>query len=280
MVTLVVTVTVFTATELSEAASVFSVMVAPMPAPATPTVFPPTADQVLKAWNALNIDQAVTLEWLDFTSIPWGRVARQVEIRRPSALLGDYQFLNATVSKDFTPYLTWISPQPQQTATLVTLKNSEIRRIADLRGKIVGVIHLAYPLGGGAQQRLLESAGLLPSETNVVALGTAKEVVHHLFAGTIDAAGLPGGETEKALRQFGYPDAISEIRVIKEFKSPGNRYALFVRRDLLSPVPLFPSMLAKALSSLFEPGSITRELVNMPATGQSLPGAAQNTFHP
>jgi len=243
----------------------FRILVAPIPAPATPGTFPPRAEDVLEAWNARNLSGSAQIEWHDITSIPWTRVAWQMAIRKPAAVIGDYDFLSATIgegsqfSPKFLPYLTWVSPKPRQTACLLTLKDSGIRRISDLRGKIVGVIHLAYPLGGGAQQRLLESASLLADQTPVVPLGTAKEVIHHLFAGTIDAAGLPEGEAEEVLEHLGHMDAISEIRVIKEFKFPTARYTLFIREDLLSPIPPFAVMIANVLSGLYPPGATLRE---------------------
>jgi hypothetical protein len=255
----------------------FQVLVAPLPAPATPGTFPPLGEDVLQAWSARNLDQAGRVEWHDITSIPWGRVEQQVKRRNPAAVIGDYQFLSATIAKEYAPYLTWSSPQPRQIASLLTLKDSGIRRITDLRGKIVGVIHPAYPLGGGAQQKLLESAGLQPEETHVDALGTAQEVVHHLFAGTIDAAGLPEGEAENALLQFGHADAASDLRVISEFKFPTSRYALFVRRDLLSPIAAFPAMLAETLSSLYPPGYTQRETVREASRVPSAPGIPDAT---
>jgi hypothetical protein len=242
----------------------FRILVAPIPAPATPGLFPPSEEEVLEAWQSRRLDRAVRIEWHDLQSTPWTRVAQQVAHRRPAAVIGDYTFLLATIGTNFSPYMSWSSPAPGQVASLITLKTSGIRRTADLRDKIVGVIHVAYPLGGGAQVRLLESSGLEPE---VAALGTAREVVHHLFAGTIDAAGLPHGEAEEALRHFGYSDLASEIRVIREFRCP-TRYALFVRRDFLqSPIPAFPVMLAGVLADLYPPGWTLLETKKEPERG-------------
>lgn len=236
----------------------FRVLVAPLPTPATLGLFPPRGEDVVEAWRSKNLDRLARLGWQEITSLPWGRVAQQVALRKPAAVLGEYQFLSATIGSGYSPYLTWSSPKPRQIASLLTIKSTGIQRIIDLRDKIVGVIDPAYRSGGGVQRGLLETSGLKADEIHVVALGTAQEVIHHLFAGTIDAAGLPQGEAENALRHFGYPDAVSEIRVIKEFKCP-SQYALFVRRNLLGPIPPFPGMLANVLSELYPPGSAVRE---------------------
>jgi len=246
--------------QAQEPARIFRIFVAPMPQCATPDVFPPDRHKVIQVWNTTALDRAARIHWSDETSMPWSQVAGQVALRKPDAVIGEYQFLLATIGINYVPFLTWTDPviPAVNGATLLTTRQTGIKSMADLKGKIVGVIDLAYPLGGGAQNGLLRSAGLGPEETPVRALGSAREVVHHLFAGTIDAAGLPEGEAEKVLRDYGLDKAIPELRVISRFEAP-SRYALFVRTDLLRPLPIFPGFLEKVLSEISPPGSVVRE---------------------
>ncbi len=241
-----------------ETPAVFRVVVAPLPLTATPGVFPPYGDEVVEIWRAGNLDRIAPVRWYDLSSSSWLQFPRQVTFREPDAVIGDYQYLRATIGRRFTAYLTWSSPQPPQAAVLVTLKRTGIQRIPDLRGQIVGVIDPAYPLGGHLQRWLLQSSGLSEEETHVASLGTAREVVHHLFTGTIDAAGLPEGEAEAALRSFGFPEAASELRVIRKLPCP-SRYALFVRQELLEKASLFPRFIANTIEDLYPPDSTTRE---------------------
>ena len=248
--------------QAQEAPRIFRILVAPMPQCATPDVFPPDRHKVIQVWNKTALDRAAGIHWSDETSMPWSQVAGQVALRKPDAIIGEYQFLLATIGTNYVPFLTWTDPViPAVTgATLLTTRQTGIKSMADLKGKIIGVIDLAYPLGGGAQNGLLRSAGLGPDETLVRALGSTREVVHHLFAGTIDAAGLPEGEAEKVLREYGLDNAIPELRVISRFEAP-SRYALFVRMDLLRPLPIFPGFLEKVLSEISPPGSVVREKI-------------------
>ncbi|MFH1738385.1 MAG: hypothetical protein ABIH23_05210 [bacterium] len=255
----------------------FRIMVAPMPVCATPAAFPPRGEEVMRIWHTRNFDKAARIEWYEKTSLPWPQIARNVSLS-PDAALGEYQFLLATLgSKNYAPYLSWVSPVvPAATcACLLTLKETGVQRIVDLKDNIVGVINVAYPLVGGEQHGLFLGAGLEPGEIHVRALGTAQEVVHHLFAGTIDAAALPEGSAEEALRLFGQEDAIPELRVIKRFPYSG-RYALFVRRELLKPIPLFPGLLADVLRELSPPESMIQESVLEGSLFQPSLGSEEN----
>ncbi len=241
-----------------ETPAVFRVIVAPLPLSATPGVFPPDGDEVIDFWHTKNLDRIASVRWYDLSSSSWLQFPRQVTFREPDAIIGDYQYLRATVGRRYSAYLAWSSPQPPQAAVLLTHDRTKIERIPDLRGQVVGVIDPAYPPGGHLQRWLLQSSGLTEEETHIAALGTAREVVHHLFAGTIDAAGLPEGEAELALQHFGFPQAASELRVLRKLPCPG-RYALFFRKELIERGSLFPRFLAETLNDLYPSGSTTRE---------------------
>ncbi len=168
-------------------------------------------------------------------SLDWYR--NVVENTQPACIEGDAWYIEQVINhkdgqafdRQYIPILRVKHPSENERVKL----QAEIvfRNQSNLWTGILGVVHSDYSVGGKTQLEYWkrETGG----EADMVAFHSSREVLRHLFAGTIDAAAVPKGELDSFLNELDNNMMLSQFIRISIPNSDSNTF-IFLKKDLFT----------------------------------------------
>jgi len=155
---------------------------------------------------------------------------RLIQTTRPSAIEGDSGFVERNVNQPERIYIPFLERIDTKNGKESVLHGEIVFASPQPKWEgVLGVIHPDFSIGGKAQiDYWREQTG---KDTNWVAFQSGKELLRHLFAGSIEAAAVPEETIGAFLREIGREDLANRIvRMAVPQAFPHTQF--YLRRDL------------------------------------------------
>ncbi|MGI6457159.1 MAG: hypothetical protein ACOX5R_16290 [bacterium] len=189
---------------------------------------------IQESWfdNHLPTYMGYSLQLIEPESDSLRRYLDIVHKESPECIEADPSFLEQEINAREALYIPILEIQADSS----TMENSAdiiFRPSANPWTGTLGVVHPAYPVGGGIQIEYWQKQTM--SQPNWIAFYSTSEVLRHLLAGTIQAAAVPSGSFHAFLQQQNRLDLFAQF---SSFTIPegGSLTQLYLRRDIFNNI--------------------------------------------